>query len=118
MKKGNNKKNAPLKKVKQPNLDRLMGRYSDVKLNSIPGLDAAIIGTAEDFNSPVRIVYSVKKSIEILASQMTVRKKELEQGETMEQKKYDLASEFFHFNYAGAYLGEKTPVWCHDDFAE
>ena len=26
------------------------------------------------------------------------------------------ASEYFFYNVAGAYVGEKTPIWCQDDF--
>jgi hypothetical protein len=26
------------------------------------------------------------------------------------------AIEYFEFNVRGAYVGEKTPIWCEDDF--
>jgi hypothetical protein len=29
---------------------------------------------------------------------------------------YDEAIEFFDFNISGSYVGEKTPIWCYDEF--
>ena len=26
------------------------------------------------------------------------------------------AVEYFEFNMRGSYMGEKTPIWCQDDF--
>jgi len=80
------------------------------------GLDDAVIGVCKDFNSVPRLVYSVKKCIEILMKDTEVSEDELEEGETIESKKRELASEYFGFNVSGAYVGEKTPVWCHDEF--
>jgi hypothetical protein len=28
----------------------------------------------------------------------------------------DEALEYFDFNVSGAYMGEKTPIWCNDQF--
>ena len=63
--------------------------------------DDAIIGVAEDFNSPIRLIYSVKKYIDILIS------------ESMTEED---ALEHFSYNVEGAYLGPKTPIWCQDRF--
>ena len=27
------------------------------------------------------------------------------------------ALDYFYFNVSGGYVGEKTPIWCYDDFA-
>jgi hypothetical protein len=29
---------------------------------------------------------------------------------------YEDAVEYFSFNVEGAYVGEKTPIWCQDNF--
>ena len=29
---------------------------------------------------------------------------------------YEDALEYFNLNTRGAYMGEKTPIWCDDDF--
>lgn len=59
--------------------------------------DDAAIGIEE---SSMRVIYSVSKCIEILEEQMDTHE----------------AVEYFEFNVAGAYVGEKTPVWCYDNF--
>lgn len=60
------------------------------------GFDEAIIGLDE---SSMRIVYSVSKCISILERD----------GMNTEE-----AEEYFLFNVYGAYVGEKTPIWCTD----
>lgn len=60
------------------------------------GFDDAIIGvTIDDV-----VVYSVTKCIEILMHDMSE----------------DEALEYFEFNVAGGYVGEKTPIWVYDDW--
>jgi hypothetical protein len=49
----------------------------------------------------MRLIYSVKKCIEILMSQ---------------GMDYEESLEYFVFNVSGAYFGEKTPIWCQDNF--
>jgi hypothetical protein len=49
----------------------------------------------------MRIIYSVKKCLDILESQ----------GMEMVE-----AIEYFDFNVKDAYVGEKTPIWCEDFF--
>lgn len=61
------------------------------------GFDDAIIGIEE---STYRLIYSVTKCIDILVK---------DQGMTE-----DDAIEYFWFNVAGSYVGEKTPIWCND----
>jgi hypothetical protein len=29
---------------------------------------------------------------------------------------YEMALEYFDFNIYGAYVGDKTPIWCQDNF--
>ena len=59
--------------------------------------DDAIIGL--DLSS-YRIIYSVKKCIEILCRDMNVED----------------AREHFEFNVIGSYVGEKTPIFCSDEY--
>ena len=81
-------------------IDSILEHYQDQDLLKADGFDDAVIGVSEDFNSPPRLIYSVKKCIEILMKEMS----------------YEDAVEHFNFNVSGAYVGEQTPVWCHDDY--
>jgi len=81
-------------------LDDVCERYPDEEFMSADGFENAILGVEE--HSMV-LIYSVNKCIEIL----------MEQGMT-----YEEALEYFSFNVSGAYMGEKTPIWCEDDFKD
>jgi hypothetical protein len=59
----------------------------------VDDLDEAFIGLTEDINQ--RAVYSVDKIIQILSNDMTQEE----------------AWEYFDYNIASAYLGEKTPIF-------
>ena len=61
------------------------------------GFDEAIIGLELNTN---RVIYSVKKCIEILCEDMSEED----------------AREHFDFNVAGGYVGEQTPIFCNDEF--
>ena len=61
------------------------------------GFDKAIIGVEEN---DMRLIYSVSKCIEIL----------------MEEMPEEDALEYFSYNVSGSYVGEKTPIWCFDNF--
>ena len=74
--------------------------YADETFLQADGFDEAIIGVD---HAGMRLIYSVKKCLEVLVSQ----------GMTMED-----AVEHFEFNVSGAYVGEQTPVWCYDDMFE
>lgn len=50
----------------------------------------------------MRVIYSVKKCIKCLM------KNGIED--------FSEAMEYFDFNTRGAYMGEKTPIWCEDLF--
>jgi len=80
--------------------ERIMESYPEEELEKADGFDDAIIGVAEDFNAPIRLIYSVKKCIEILMKDMS----------------HEDAQEHFSFNVSGGYVGEKTPIWCQDEF--
>jgi hypothetical protein len=78
-------------------LEQIIDRYPDESFLKAQGLNRAIIGVDE---ASMRLVYSVSKCIDILRNDMTIEE----------------AIEYFEFNVRGAYVGEKTPIWCEDDF--
>lgn len=80
-------------------LDRICEMYPEESFLKADGFDEAIIGVD---TSTMRLIYSITKCIELL-----VKNDGLEEDE---------AVEFFEFNTRGAYVGEKTPIWCEDMF--
>jgi hypothetical protein len=82
-------------------INEIIEQYEDETFLKADGFDEAIIGVCEDFNAPVRLIYSVTKCIEILMRDMSEED----------------AMEHFSFNVSGGYVGEKTPIWCWDNFA-
>lgn len=75
--------------------DLLVDNHDDEYLFA-DGFDDAIIGYCEYSG---RVVYSCSKCIDAL----------IDQGMTEEE-----AMEYFYYNVSGAYVGEKTPIWCND----
>jgi hypothetical protein len=80
-------------------LEVLLDLYPDDEFLIADGFDDAVIGV--DYGSS-RLVYSCKKCIEILIEQ--------------EEMTAEDAIEHFQFNVAGAWVGEKTPIWCEDSY--
>ena len=78
-------------------LNSILEVYPDSEFLKADGFDTAILGV-EEITS--KLIYSVKKCIEVLMEDMT----------------YEEALEYFNFNVYGAYMGEKTPIWCWDNF--
>jgi hypothetical protein len=78
-------------------LEEILEIYSEEELLIADGFDEAVIGIDEN---SLRIIYSIKKCIQILTRDMSEED----------------ALEYFSFNVSGAYVGEKTPIWCRDDF--
>jgi hypothetical protein len=78
-------------------LKEILEYYPEEELLKANGFDDAVIGV--DWGS-MRLIYSVKKCVEILKEYMTTEE----------------AIEFFDYNLRQSYLGEKTPIWCEDDF--
>jgi hypothetical protein len=77
-------------------LQQILENYPDEDFLKADGFDAAIIGVEE---KTMRLIYSVKKCMDIL----------------MEDDMSELdALEYFSYNMEGAYVGEKTPIWCND----
>lgn len=79
-------------------LELIIESYPDEEFLKADGFDDAIIGVDE---MTMRLIYSVTKCIDILMAEGLTE---------------DDAIEFFDFNVGGAYVGEKTPIWCYDNF--
>lgn len=79
-------------------LERILDEYPDENFLIADGFDDAVIGI--DYSSK-RLIYSISSCIKILSREMSEED----------------AVEYFFFNVAGAYVGERTPIWC-EDFAE
>lgn len=75
----------------------ILENYPDETFLMADGFDEAIIGVDE---TTMRLIYSVSKCIEILMLDMSEED----------------ALEYFNYNVSGAYVGEKTPIWCFDNF--
>jgi len=71
--------------------------YKDLELLKADGFDDAILGVDQS-NDPVRLIYSVKRCLDILEKDMSSEE----------------AMEYFSFNIECAYVGEQTPLWCWD----
>lgn len=77
-------------------LDKILEWFPEDEILKADGFDDAIIGIDD---SSMRLIYSVSKCLEILSQDMDEED----------------AIEYFEFNVAGAYVGEKTPIWCRDN---
>lgn len=77
-------------------IDKILDWFPEDEFLKADGFDDAIIGLDDE---SMRLIYSVSKCIDIL-------KKDMEEEE---------AIEYFNFNIKGAYMGDKTPIWCIDD---
>ena len=86
--------NAVTTGVMQVTRKEIEEEYSDLNLLCIDGMDKAIIGIAQQFNT-ISVAYDRNKCIEILMKDMT----HLE------------AVDYFEYNIVGAYTGEHTPTF-------
>lgn len=77
-------------------LERILENFDDEEFLIADGFDDAVIGYEEN---DMRIIYSVKKCIEILMVDM----------------EYSDAMEYFTYNVSGSYVGDKGPIWCWDN---
>ena len=70
----------------------------DKKLVVMTGYDDCILGIARGFNTPDVVAYSYEAVI----------KRNMQDGMTEEE-----AVEYFEYNQAGAYMGDRTPVFIY-----
>ena len=80
-------------------LEQIIDRYPDESFPKADGFDEAIIGVAEPTR---RLVYSVSKCIAIIEFDYNMTRTE--------------AIKYLYFNVCEAFIGEKTPIWCEDNF--
>lgn len=80
-------------------LEHIMEWYPDDQFIKADGLDDAIIGV--DIND-LRLIYSQRKVMDILISRDGMDEEE--------------AHEYFMFNIHSAYVGDRTPIWCMDEY--
>jgi len=80
------------------NLSNIMEWYPDEQFLKVDGFDDAIIGVDE---VNLKLIYSYARIMGILE----------EEGLTEE-----IAHEHFIFNIRGAYMGERTPIFCMDGY--
>lgn len=101
------------------NLERIIEEYPNILI--INDYDDAIIGLAERIGMEPVIAYDRNKVIDILAKDMNITlsdlsDSELNNGISLQDKKYELAEEYFEYNIAGAYMGEFTPIFINTNY--
>lgn len=79
-------------------VENIIENYGEVTFLKADGFDDAVIGYDEQ---SIRLIYSVSKCIEILIN---------------DGLSFTDAYEHFYYNVKGSYMGEKTPIWCIDNF--
>ena len=80
-------------------LTQIIERYDDEEFLKADGFDDAVIGVC---NISRRLIYSYKKCLDILID---------EEG----MSEID-ALEHLSYNVINSYVGEKTPIWCMDNY--
>ena len=83
-------------------LDDIVEQYPDSEILKADGFDDCVLGYEYNWEGFIRLIYSVQKIINSLVEKDGMSEEE--------------AIEYFEFNMRGAYVGEKTPIWCQDDF--
>jgi hypothetical protein len=86
--------------------DDVMARLAEEEALTADGLDDAIIGFGYRCGQPVLAVYDRELAIKVFAAQFKASEPDMPEAEAWEQ-----AEEYYEFNTAGAWVGEKTPVW-------
>ena len=96
--------------------EQIEKEFPDEPLLFADGFDDAIIGLAERINLGLVVAYDTNRVIDILAKTMEVTESDLDDidlkvGKTLEDKKEELATEYFYYNVVGSWVGEKTPIF-------
>jgi len=86
---------------KRTKLQDIVEMFPDDEILKADGFDECILGFEYSWDGTIRLIYSIKSILDTL----------IEDGLSI-----DDAIEYFEFNMRGAYVGEKTPIWCQDDF--
>lgn len=80
-------------------LESIVEHHEDEEILKADGFDDAVIGIEL---GTMRLVYSVTRCLEILM---------VDDDMSLED-----AIEYFEYNVRGSYVGEKTPIWCEDNY--
>ena len=78
-------------------IDSIIESHPGEEFLKADGFDKAIIGVEA---RSMRLVYSIKKCLQILEEDMTEEQ----------------AIEHFEYNVQGSYVGDKTPIWVDDNY--
>lgn len=80
-------------------LEELEFAFPDIEMTIADGFDDCILGIDSQTQ---KVIYSYTKCVQVL----------------MERDKmtYIEAVEFMDYNVVGSYVGEKTPIWCNDNY--
>lgn len=78
-------------------LEGIIKNFPEEEFLKADGFDKAIIGFEY---STMRLIYSKLKCVEVLM--------------LADEMDYEEAMEYLEYNTFNAYVGEKTPIWCHD----
>ena len=82
-------------------LDEIVEMFPEEEILKADGYDDCVIGY--DFGiGDIRLIYSVTLILDKL-----VKEEGLDEIDAIEH---------FEYNMRGGYVGEKTPIWCQDDF--
>lgn len=80
-------------------LEKIIENFPDEKILVADGYDDCVIGY--EFKDTIRLIYSVKLIIDKL-----IREDGMDEIDAIEH---------FDYNIGGAWVGEQTPIFCHDD---
>jgi hypothetical protein len=80
-------------------LEELEIAFPEMEMTIADGFDDAVLGICLQSE---KVIYSYSKCLEILMSR---------DGMTTEE-----GIEYMDFNVTSAYVGEKTPIWCMDNY--
>ncbi len=80
-------------------LEKLEYAYPDIEMTIADGFDDCVLGICPLTD---RVIYSYNKCLEVLM---------VRDGMT----DYE-GIEFMDYNVVGSYVGEKTPIWCMDNY--
>ena len=84
-------------------LKEIIENYPDNEILKLDGFDDAVIGYHEQSN---RVIYSVKKVINIIYNEM----------QNADDFTLEDAFDYFSFNIQSTWVGEFTPILCYDIF--
>jgi hypothetical protein len=88
--------------MKRTKLNDIIEQFPDEEILKADGYDDCVLGYEYGWDGAIRLIYSIKKIINKLIKE--------------DWMSPDEAIEYFEYNMRGSYVGEKTPIWCQDDF--